>query len=153
MLPAHNEADLLERPSTRWSKACAPGACSFEVIIVENGSTDDTAAIARRLEAGIPELRAYSLGEPNYGRALRAGLLAAGGDVVVNFDVDLCDLGFLDRAVPMVAAPDGPGRGGRVEADRRVPTTPVARPPVRHRRASRPSSDSASGCRCRTPTA
>jgi hypothetical protein len=30
------------------------------------------------------------------------------GDVVVNFDVDFCDLGFLDRAVPMVEAPDGP---------------------------------------------
>jgi hypothetical protein len=28
--------------------------------------------------------------------------------VVVNFDVDFCDLGFLDRAVPLVEAPDGP---------------------------------------------
>jgi hypothetical protein len=40
--------------------------------------------------------------------ALRAGLLAARGDVVVNFDVDWCDLSFLDRAVPMVESPGGP---------------------------------------------
>ena len=83
-------------------------ARSFEVVVVENGSSDDTAAIANRLAGEIPELRALSLPEPDYGRALRAGLLAAVGDVVVNFDVDFCDLGFLDRAVPMVEAPGGP---------------------------------------------
>jgi glycosyltransferase involved in cell wall biosynthesis len=80
----------------------------FEVVVVENGSTDDTAAIANRLAGEIPELRTLSLPEPDYGRALRAGLLAAVGDVVVNFDVDFCDLDFLDRAVPMVEAPGGP---------------------------------------------
>ena len=81
---------------------------SFEIVVVENGSTDDTAAIANRLAGELSELRALSLPQPDYGRALRAGLLAAVGDVVVNFDVDFCDLGFLDRAVPMVEAPDGP---------------------------------------------
>src|SRR3712207_730734 len=81
---------------------------SFEIVVVENGSTDDTVAIANRLAGEISELRALSLPQPDYGRALRAGLLAAAGDVVVNFDVDFCDLGFLDRAVPMVEAPDGP---------------------------------------------
>jgi hypothetical protein len=81
---------------------------SFEVVVVENGSSDDTAAIALRLAGEYPEMRALSLPEPDYGRALRAGLLAAVGDVVVNFDVDFCDLGFLDRAVPMVEAADGP---------------------------------------------
>lgn len=34
------------------------------------------------------------LTEPDYGRALRRGFLAASGDVVVNFDVDWCDLAF-----------------------------------------------------------
>jgi hypothetical protein len=81
---------------------------SFEIVVVENGSTDDTAAIANRLAGEFREMRALSLAEPDYGRALRAGLLAAVGDVVVNFDVDFCDLGFLDRAVPMVEAPGGP---------------------------------------------
>src|SRR5207253_8142799 len=80
----------------------------FEIVVVENGSTDDTAAIANHLAGEFPELRALSLPEPDYGRALRAGLLAAVGEVVVNFDVDFCDLGFLDRAVPLVEAPGGP---------------------------------------------
>jgi hypothetical protein len=81
---------------------------SFEIVVVENGSGDDTVAIANRLAGEVPELRVLSLPEADYGRALRAGLLAAVGDVVVNFDVDFCDLGFLDRAVPLVEPPDGP---------------------------------------------
>lgn len=46
--------------------------------------------------------------EADYGRALCAGLLAATGDAVVNFDTDYFDLGFLDAAVAQVLAPDGP---------------------------------------------
>lgn len=108
VLPAHNESELLERAVTEVVTGLRDRGRRFEVVIVENGSSDDTAAIARRIEAATPEVHSYSMSEPNYGKALRAGLLAARGDVVVNFDVDFCDLGFLDRAVPMVAAADGP---------------------------------------------
>jgi len=44
----------------------------------------------------------------DYGDALRAGLLDARGDVVVNFDVDYYDLTFLSEAVEQVRAPGGP---------------------------------------------
>ena len=46
--------------------------------------------------------------EPDYGRALRAGLLSARGEVVVNFDIDFFDLDFLDAAVARVNADNGP---------------------------------------------
>jgi hypothetical protein len=108
VLPAHNEAGMLEDAVREVTAGLRERGSSFEIVVVENGSTDDTATIANRLAGEIPELRALSLPQPDYGRALRAGLLAAVGDVVVNFDVDFCDLGFLDRAVPMVEAPDGP---------------------------------------------
>jgi hypothetical protein len=108
VLPAHNEAGMLEESVREVAAGLRERGRSFEIVVVENGSSDDTAAIANRLAGEFPEVRALSLPEPDYGRALRAGLLAAVGDVVVNFDVDFCDLGFLDRAVPMVEAPDGP---------------------------------------------
>ena len=108
VLPAHNEAGMLEESVREVTAGLRGQSRSFEIVVVENGSGDDTAAIANRLAGEIPELRALSLPEPDYGRALRAGLLAAVGDVVVNFDVDFCDLGFLERAVPMVEAPGGP---------------------------------------------
>jgi glycosyltransferase involved in cell wall biosynthesis len=108
VLPAHNEAGMLEEAVREVAAGLRERGRSFEIVVVENGSTDDTAAIANRLAGEWVEVRALSLPEPDYGRALRAGLLAAVGDVVVNFDVDFVDLGFLDRAVPIVEAPDGP---------------------------------------------
>ena len=108
VLPAHNEAGMLEEAVGEVVNGLRERPRSFEVVVVENGSTDDTAAIANRLAGAWAEVRTLSLPEPDYGRALRAGLLAAVGDVVVNFDVDFCDLGFLDRAVPMVEGADGP---------------------------------------------
>ncbi len=108
VLPAHNEADLLEDAVHEVVDGLRARGLSFAVVVVENGSTDDTAAIARRLAGEVAELRCLSMGEADYGRALRAGLLSAEGEVVVNFDVDWCDLGFLDSAVPMVAAEGGP---------------------------------------------
>ena len=108
VLPAHNEADLLEESVREVVDGMRARGLSFEVLVVENGSTDDTAAIARQLAGEVPELRSLSLGEADYGKALRAGLLSAEGEVVVNFDVDWCDLGFLDRAVPVVREAGGP---------------------------------------------
>ncbi|MGH9004152.1 MAG: glycosyltransferase family 2 protein, partial [Acidimicrobiia bacterium] len=123
-----NEADLLEEAVHEVTQGLRDRGLSFEVLVVENGSTDDTAAIARRLAGEVPELRCLSLAEPDYGRALRAGLLSAEGEVVVNFDVDWCDLGFLDRAVPMVRAADGPAV---VVGSKRAEGSTDTRSPVR----------------------
>ncbi len=107
-MPAHNEAELLEESVREVAEGLAGRGRTFEIVIVENGSSDGTADLAGRLAGEVPGVRALSLAEADYGRALRAGLLAAAGEVVVNFDVDFCDLGFLDRAVPLVLAPGGP---------------------------------------------
>jgi glycosyltransferase involved in cell wall biosynthesis len=104
VMPAYNEADYLEG-AVRTVRA-APGVA--EIIVVENGSTDGTAALAERLAGEIAGVRALSIGRPDYGAALRRGLLAASSEVVVNFDVDYFDVGFLDEALARLAGPDGP---------------------------------------------
>jgi glycosyl transferase family 2 len=128
VLPAHNEAGLLEDSVRAVVEGMRARGRPFEVVVVENGSTDDTAAIARRLTEEMPEVSAFFLGEANYGRALRAGLLAAQGDVVVNFDVDWCDLSFLDRAVALVEAEGGPAV---VVGSKRTAGAADTRPPLR----------------------
>jgi glycosyltransferase involved in cell wall biosynthesis len=107
-MPAYNEAELLERSVGEVVEGMRALALPFEVIVVENGSRDTTGAIADGLVARVPEVSALRLPDPDYGAALRAGLLAASGDVVVNFDVDYYDVAFVTDARNRLAAADAP---------------------------------------------
>ncbi len=131
VMPAFNEAEILATSVKEVVAGLRERGESFEVIIVENGSTDGTLALASGIAAELSEVRVEHRAEANYGRALRAGLLAARGDAVVNFDADYFDLDFLDAAVAKVLAPDGPaivvGSKRAVGAtDTRVPLRKVA---------------------------
>jgi glycosyltransferase involved in cell wall biosynthesis len=96
----------------------------FEVVVCENGSTDRTAEIAAELAGRHPEVTLLRLPAADYGRALRAGFGASSGRFVANFDVDLVDLGFLDRAMalmggqPDLAAVVGTKRGAGADDGR-----------------------------------
>jgi glycosyltransferase involved in cell wall biosynthesis len=104
VMAAYNEAEYLEHAV----RAALDGSGVVEVIVVENGSTDDTAEVARRLERDLHGVRAFSLPTADYGVALRHGALEATGDVIVNFDVDYYDLDFLKVAVDVLDGPDAP---------------------------------------------
>lgn len=62
----------------------------FEFVLVDDGSRDDSLAVALRLAESEPRLRVLEL-RRNYGQtaALQAGLDAADGDIVVSMDADL----------------------------------------------------------------
>jgi glycosyltransferase involved in cell wall biosynthesis len=107
-MPAYNEAELLELSVKEVTEGLRGRTGSYEVIIVENGSRDATSEIADRLAASTAEVVTLHLEVPDYGAALRAGLLAAEGDLVVNFDVDYYDLGFIADALERLAADDQP---------------------------------------------
>ncbi len=97
--PAHNEENYLVEAVERLISGLRDRSIDFEVVICENGSTDRTLDVARELACRHDEVRFLTLPTPDYGRALRAGFLASDSRLVVNFDVDLIDLGFLDRAL------------------------------------------------------
>ncbi len=131
VMPAFNEVDILATSVKEVVAGLRDRGDSFEVIIVENGSTDRTLALASEIAAEMPEVRVEHQDEANYGRALRAGLLGARGDVVVNFDADYFDLDFLDAAVAKVLDPAGPAivvgsKRGVGATDTRVPLRKIA---------------------------
>jgi glycosyltransferase involved in cell wall biosynthesis len=91
VVPAYNEARRL--PATlRTLRAYldAAEAGGYEVIVVDDGSTDRTAEVALEAAAAWPALRVLRLPE-NRGKgwAVRAGMLAAGGDLRLLTDADL----------------------------------------------------------------
>lgn len=80
ILPAKNEAFGLRRVLPAL-KSAAPAA---EIIVVDDGSTDETAAIAEALGANVLT-SPYSMGN---GAAIKRGARAATGDVLVFMDAD-----------------------------------------------------------------
>jgi glycosyltransferase involved in cell wall biosynthesis len=105
VMPAHNEEVLLPASVGDVCRGLRSRGVQFEVIVVENGSTDRTLAVAHELAASNNEVRVLTRPRADYGAALRLGLLDATGDAVVNFDVDYYDLSFLDAAVAALGDP------------------------------------------------
>ena len=99
VMPAHNEAHYLVGSVGRVVSGLRDRSRSFELVVVENGSTDDSRAVADGLAVIHPEVRVVHLDRADYGLALRCGFETSTGDLVVNFDVDLVDLTFLDEAL------------------------------------------------------
>jgi undecaprenyl-phosphate 4-deoxy-4-formamido-L-arabinose transferase len=86
----YNEADSLEELYRRTLAALESGPRTFELIFVDDGSTDGTFAALERLHGGDPRVRAVRF-KRNFGQhpAMHAGLSRARGDVVVTMDGDL----------------------------------------------------------------
>jgi glycosyltransferase involved in cell wall biosynthesis len=125
VMPAHNESGFLDQTLKVLVSALRDRELAFEVVVVENGSTDATLADARRFAADDAAVVVLTRPVADYGEAMRAGLLASRGDVVVVFDVDYFDPGFVDVVLPRLAAPGGPTI---IVGSKRAPGTRDARP-------------------------
>lgn len=99
VIPVYNEAGFLPGALERLYADIEHVDASVDVILAENGSTDGTAALGRELAAKYPNLQVLELPDPDYGGAMRAGFLAAGGDWVLNSDIDYFSASFMAKVV------------------------------------------------------
>lgn len=87
VLPVHNEAASLEEVHAELEGVLLGITATWEIILVDDGSTDNTREVARALSGG--GTRTIVLGR-NFGQtaALAAGVDAATGKVVITMDAD-----------------------------------------------------------------
>ncbi|MHB1533929.1 MAG: glycosyltransferase, partial [Acidimicrobiales bacterium] len=104
VMPAHNEEGYLESAVKAVVTGLLQRRQPFEVIVAENGSSDRTGEEAASLAKTFTEVRVLRCPSADYGRALRSGFVASRGTLVANFDVDLVDMEFLDRALEHMEA-------------------------------------------------
>jgi len=76
---------------------------NFEILIIENGSSDRTAEIAKQLEIEKTNIKAFSLPNPSFGEAYRFGILQANHSMVTTYPVDLAySLNFIGNAYNLI---------------------------------------------------
>jgi dolichyl-phosphate beta-glucosyltransferase len=90
VIPAYNEARRIGRSLIAVRDYTARAAVSVEVIVVDDGSADETAAIVRGFEGGAPTIRLLT-NPTNRGKgySVRQGVLASSGAIVLMCDADL----------------------------------------------------------------
>jgi dolichyl-phosphate beta-glucosyltransferase len=86
VIPAYNEAERIAATLEKAGDYLSRQPYSWEVVVVDDGSADDTAATAR---AALPAAQILSY-RPNRGKghAVKTGMLAAQGDYRVFYDAD-----------------------------------------------------------------
>jgi glycosyltransferase involved in cell wall biosynthesis len=102
VIPIYREAGFLEGSLMRLVEGLERHRLEYEILLVEQFS--DQAAIdeSREVAARFACVRHLLLPEPDFGQAMRRGMLEANGDVIVNFDIDYWDVTFVRMCLAMM---------------------------------------------------
>ena len=106
VIPVYNEEGIIVSSVISLRENLKELGWSFEIMLAENGSSDGTVELCEQLKAKYEEVDYFSIGEPNYGRALKEGILRVRGIYVVCDEIDLGDIDFYQRAVERLANGD-----------------------------------------------
>ena len=92
VIPLKNEEESLPELSDWIRKVCDEHGFSYEVIMVDDGSTDDSWKVIEQLNQANQAVKGIRF-QRNYGKsaALNEGFKAAQGDVIITMDADLQD--------------------------------------------------------------
>jgi glycosyltransferase involved in cell wall biosynthesis len=92
VIPLLNEAESLPELEAWISRVMLQHGFSYELLLIDDGSTDNSWAIIEQLAATNPSVRGIKF-RRNYGKsaALNTGFAACEGDVVITMDADLQD--------------------------------------------------------------
>lgn len=101
IIPIHNEEKYLEKFFFDLLKKLK-GFRDYEIILIENGSRDQTRKLARDICKQKKQVRMLTLPEGNYGLAVKKGFLSAKGEYLVLFDLDYHDVGFMRKGLSMM---------------------------------------------------
>ena len=133
VIPIYNEQAILHAAVVDLRERLKPFHWTYEIILAENGSKDRTVEIAQELAAKYAadvdgQVKLISMGEPNYGKALKQGILLARGEIVICDEIDLCDADFHRRAVDILET----GEADLVIGSKLAVGAEDARPMLRH---------------------
>ncbi len=98
VVPVYNEAAFIPQALPLLIAEMEGLGLPYRIHLVENGSTDGSADVARAVAGGAP-VTVSSLGVADYGSAMRQGFLESDGEWVINFDIDYFSADFLKKVM------------------------------------------------------
>jgi glycosyltransferase involved in cell wall biosynthesis len=127
VVPVYNEREVLETSIRRLHLYLSDHfPFTWRIVIADNASSDDTLAIARRLEHELPGVDVLHLADKGRGRALRAAWTLSDAEIVCYMDVDLStDLrALLPLCAPLLSGHSDVAIGSRLARGARVSRSP-----------------------------
>lgn len=107
VIPVFNEEKVIRREIDDLVNQLSEAVdFSYEIIMVENGSTDETIKVIKSFQKQYPQIRYLSLPLAAYGRALRAGVEKSEGEYIALFNIDFWDVNFLVSALNICRVDD-----------------------------------------------
>lgn len=92
VIPAHDEAESIGATLQAFADELNAESIVYEIVVVDDSSTDDTAEVVRRVSEHDPNVSCVrSPRPPGFGHAVRAGLDVFTGDAVAIVMADLSD--------------------------------------------------------------
>jgi len=89
VIPAYNESDKISTTLTQVVTFMRGFSEKFEILVVNDGSKDNTADIVKKYSKENPEVKLIDNPHKGKGYAVRSGMLKASGDLIYMADADL----------------------------------------------------------------
>ena len=103
VVPVHNEGVVVNSNVTTLRSRLDELDASYEILLVENGSSDNTLESLTQLSAKYPDVRHIAFPYPNLSEAIRRGIIEARSEKVVYYPIDLSvEFDFIPESVQLL---------------------------------------------------
>lgn len=98
-IPVYNEEEIIIKNTEALITYMDSLGVEYEILIVDNGSTDRTAELGKELQNKYPQIRFFHIPERGVGAAFKKAATEARYEHIISIDMDLSvDLGFIRDA-------------------------------------------------------
>jgi glycosyltransferase involved in cell wall biosynthesis len=106
IIPVYNEESVLEKEINNLLQEISHRLPleynDLELILVENGSTDNTFKIAEKLASQFSQIKIATLNNPSYGKAIKHGISISCAEYVAICNIDFWDINFLKQGLNLI---------------------------------------------------